>query len=592
MPKDDTPGSTSPADLRLEYVALSEVLAWPGNPKAHDLADIRASVREFGFNDPVALDENTGRLVEGHGRTTALREMRDQGETPPANITTSETGEWLVPVIRGLRFRDEHQAAAYLLRHNRTAEAGGWNPADLAAFLQELEGTDAFDTTGFDKNDLAALLADVEQGTTSANVNRGKQNTPDDKRNTQPALLTTHATDANTPAPDIDHAEQLREKWNTQTGQLWQIPSRTVPGRAHRLICGDSTDADTLARLMNGEKAPLLHADPPYGMGKEAEGVANDNLYGRKLDAFQMSWWRTIRPHLTDNASAYIWGNAEDLWRFWYVGGLADSETLSFKNEIVWDKVTAPGMNSADMRNYANSTERCLFFMLGMQRANNNQDDYYEGWEPLRAYLAEQVAIMEWKPRDILRMCGVHMYGHWFTKSQWVLIPENHYRTLQHAAGGRAFLRPYTELKDGREGAAQGYRSILAEFRATRSYFDNTHENITETWIYDRVLGSDRWHHATPKPVALIARIIRSSCPPDALVLEPFIGSGTTMASAEQSGRICYGLELEPRFVAVTLQRLAELGLEPYLHQGDETPASVSRETNNPGNLAEYLAAK
>ena len=73
---------------------------------------------------------------------------------------------------------------------------------------------------------------------------------------------------------------------------------------------------------MAGAKAVLCHADPPYGMGKEREGVANDNLYGEKLDAFQMAWWSVARAHLEDNASVYIWGNAEDLWRLWYVGGL------------------------------------------------------------------------------------------------------------------------------------------------------------------------------------------------------------------------------------------------------------------------------
>jgi hypothetical protein len=60
-------------------------------------------------------------------------------------------------------------------------------------------------------------------------------------------------------------------------------------------------------------------------MGKENDGVMNDNLYGGKLDAFLMECWRACRPALKANASAYIWGNAESLWRLWYRGGLADS---------------------------------------------------------------------------------------------------------------------------------------------------------------------------------------------------------------------------------------------------------------------------
>jgi DNA modification methylase len=71
-------------------------------------------------------------------------------------------------------------------------------------------------------------------------------------------------------------------------------------------------------------------------MGKEAEGIANDNLYRENLDAFQMQWWKACRSAIEDNGSAYIWGNAEDLWRLWYVGGLKASERLTFRNEIVW----------------------------------------------------------------------------------------------------------------------------------------------------------------------------------------------------------------------------------------------------------------
>ena len=60
-------------------------------------------------------------------------------------------------------------------------------------------------------------------------------------------------------------------------------------------------------------------------MGKEKDGVENDNLYADKLDAFQMDWWAGFRPFIENNGSVYIWGNAPDLWRLWYKGGLADS---------------------------------------------------------------------------------------------------------------------------------------------------------------------------------------------------------------------------------------------------------------------------
>lgn len=67
--------------------------------------------------------------------------------------------------------------------------------------------------------------------------------------------------------PQIDRAEELREKWGVETGQLWQIGE-------HRLICGDCTDAAVVARVMGGEKAQAVVTDPPYGQNQK--GVTND----------------------------------------------------------------------------------------------------------------------------------------------------------------------------------------------------------------------------------------------------------------------------------------------------------------------------
>ena len=117
-----------------------------------------------------------------------------------------------------------------------------------------------------------------------------------------------------------------------------------------------------MAHLTGGRRAVLLHADPPYGMGKQADGVLGDNVYGAELDAFQLRWWDAWRPHLEDNASAYVWGNAPDLWRLWYASGLRDRETLTLRNEVVWDKVNIPGMASAGLTQYPEASERCLFF--------------------------------------------------------------------------------------------------------------------------------------------------------------------------------------------------------------------------------------
>ena len=162
---------------------------------------------------------------------------------------------------------------------------------------------------------------------------------------------------------------------------------------------------------MQGQYAILCHADPPYGMGKEAEGIANDNLYASKLDAFQMRWWQACRASLADNASVYIWGNAEDLWRLWYQGGLQASERMTFRNELVWDKGDAGAggishQGAEGFRCYPGATERCLFFMLGEQGFNTNADNYWEGWEPIRLYLETERKKMGWDVPTMKRLVG------------------------------------------------------------------------------------------------------------------------------------------------------------------------------------------
>ena len=175
---------------------------------------------------------------------------------------------------------------------------------------------------------------------------------------------------------DEDGVPDAPEKPVSVLGDIWQLGD-------HRVMCGDSTMIGDIDKLTSGEKAQLLHADPPYGMGKASDGVANDNIYGEELDKFQMDWWSAFRPSLADNASAYIWGNAPDLWRLWYRGGLADSERLEMRNEIVWDKKCIPGMASPLITQFPETTERSLFFQIGEQFLGHvNSDDFPEDWEP------------------------------------------------------------------------------------------------------------------------------------------------------------------------------------------------------------------
>jgi len=194
--------------------------------------------------------------------------------------------------------------------------------------------------------------------------------------------------------------------------------------------------------------------------------------------------------------------------------------------------------------------------MIGEQGFNENADDYWEGWEPIRLYLEQERLRMGWDVPTMKRIVGHSDLSrdHWTSKSQWAFPTREVYEALQRGAKAQGFKREYDDLKQ--------------EFYATRASFDNTHDNMTDAWRFQRVGGDDRWEHETPKPVEMVQRVVKSSAPKGKAILDPFLGSGTTMVAAEQLGRICYGMEIEPKYVAVALERMAAMGLEPRLTNG------------------------
>ena len=135
------------------------------------------------------------------------------------------------------------------------------------------------------------------------------------------------------------------------------------------------------------------------------------------------------------------------------------------------------------------------------------------------------------------------MYSHWFTKSQFTLIPREHYLKLQKEYDG--FRKEYDELRK--------------EYDELRAYFDNTHETyMTEVWDFETTTGEERESaggHATPKPIALCTRAIKSSSRENENVLDVFGGSGSTLIACEQNNRNAYLMELEPKWVDVIIQR-------------------------------------
>jgi DNA modification methylase len=203
----------------------------------------------------------------------------------------------------------------------------------------------------------------------------------------------------------------------------------------HRLLCGDSTDSDAVARLMNGEKADMVFTDPPYGID-----------------------WNT------------------DYTRF--TGGLIPSENKY--NKIHDDE------KAFDPSFFLATHENCLFF-------------------------------------------GANCFSDKLPKGNWIVWDKRF-------ENGKAFLADAEVAWYNGSGAVY----IIAE----------THQGF--------VSSDKKRFHPTQKPIKLLEKIFEKINAPN-LLLDPYLGSGSTMVAAHQLKRKCYGMELEPKYCAVIIDRMRKL---------------------------------
>ena len=493
-----TTDALPPLSWTIETIRLGDIIPNPNNPKTSDEGTrerLRDSVDTLGVFETLAIDADGKSSLDGHQRLSEW--------------LTHKGPDFVVDVKRANRpLTDEEKKK--LILYSGSGTQGQWDRALLLSGFEpdELRDFGAFDLSDFDVKVL-----------------------------TKPKKTT-----------DPDAVPKIEGQTITQRGDVWVLG-------AHRVMCGDSTSPDDMARLVGDDVVELLHADPPYGMGKQIDGVQNDNLYNAKLDKFQWSWWETCRAFMRENASAYIWGNPEPLWRLWFTRLQPSEELICVRNHITWDKKSIPGMKSDLMTGYPIASEHCLFIQLGQQFTGNiNTDDFPEEWAPFHKYMAEQAEKLKITPKQVHEITGVQMFGHWFTRSQFTLIPEKHHNALKDHFGG--FPTPYEELKAewiiARQVVSDNHNDNI---KRIRSYFDNGHEIMRDVWEYARVFGEDRHGHATPKPVDMMARIMKSSLAKDALCLEPFGGSGSTMMAGEVTARRVYSMELSPQYVDVMVRR-------------------------------------
>lgn len=333
----------------------------------------------------------------------------------------------------------------------------------------------------------------------------------------------------------------------------------------HRLMCGDSTDWNTIETLMGGEKANLVFTDPPYGMKKEKDGVANDNLNFENLLKFNKKWIPLSLNALTDTGSWYCWGLDQPLMDIYEhilkpLMKRHDENKITFRNLLTWDKGSGQGQLSEFTRMYATADEKCLFVMKGRQDYGITKDDYWEGFEPLRQKFDKERKKTGLTTEQLVKLAGASSITHWWAKSQWCFPSKERYQALQialrNAGENEGFRQEYEDFR-------QEYERIRNEWYKTRAYFNNTHDNMNNVWHFPRVnAGTAEYRsvggHATPKPIKVCERAIKTSSRTNDIVLDLFGGSGSTLIACERLGRRCYMMELEPRWCDVIIRRWEE----------------------------------
>jgi DNA modification methylase len=380
---------------RFEKVNIDRLVPYARNARTHSkeqILQLRASLREFGFVNPVIVDKDLN-VIAGHGRILAAKE---EGITE-------------VPCVFAEHLT-EAQKRAYIIADNRLALNAGWDAEMLSVELADLQAAD-FDVSllGFDDAELNKLLG-------------GAEDVKED---------------------DFDVEGELAKPAISKAGDLWLLGQ-------HRLVCGDSTKAETFSLLMDGKIANLVVTDPPYNVNYEgtAGKIKNDNMADQKFYQFLLEAFTLTEKAMAKDASIYVFH--------------ADTEGLNFRK---------------------------AFFEAGF---------YLSG-------------TCIWKKQSLVLGRSPYQWQHEPILFGW------------KKAGKHAW---YSDRK----------QSTIWEFDKPRKNTD----------------------HPTMKPVPLVAYPILNSSMTGCIVLDPFGGSGSTLIACDQTGRICYTVELDEKFCDVIVNRYIE----------------------------------
>jgi DNA modification methylase len=417
---------TATAPIEIQIWPIDRLILYARNPRKNDAVVDRmcSSIREFGFKIPV-LARSDGEVVDGHLRIKAARKLRID------EIPVILCDEWT-----------QAQVKAFRLMVNRSVNWASWDDELLALELQELGDAD-FDLslTGFDPGEIDTLLVDPEV---------------DEKANAAPPL----------PEDPV-----------SRPGDLWLCGT-------HRVLCGDATKPEDVARLLGDREPLLMVTDPPYGIELDSE-------------------WR-------DRAGLSGCGTAE------------------------------PSYMKQRTEGHTQTT------ISGDTRA-----DWSEAFELVSSLQVGYVWHASVFTREVLN--GLLRIG--FTYPQQIIWNK-----------GRTVLT--------RTHYWYQHEPCWYVRKPKAPWYGKAGENST---VWDSASpkfimgGSDeqKFDHPTQKPVELMRRPIQNHTKRGELVYEPFLGSGTTLAAAELTERVCCGMELDPKYVDVIVQRWQGLASKKATLEGD-----------------------
>jgi site-specific DNA-methyltransferase (adenine-specific) len=411
---------------------------------------VQASLRELGWIGVVVENKRTGRLIDGHERVwQALQQNED---VPYIEVDLTEDEERLaLAVFDPITNMAETDAAILddLLREVNTGEAA------LQALLGELaEG--------------AGLYGEKPTGDTE---------------------------------PQIDRAEELRAKWNTAPGQLWQLDE-------HKLICGDCTDPATVARVMGGDKINLAFTSPPY-----AEQRDYDQSSGFKPipPSEYVGWFAlvsgNVKTHLANDGSWFIniKPAAKELDTELYVFDLVLAHARQwgwhFVTEFCWER---NGIPKQVVRRFKNQFEPIYQFAVGNFKIRPDAVRHKSDNVP--------------KAR-----------GKGAGNTSWA----------RHQGGESIFM-------SGMQGTP-GFEWFGDNVGAGMAYPGNRLPTFAST--------HEATGHAAAFPVGLPQWFVQAYTDTSDIVYDPFMGSGSTLLAAENTNRKARGCELSPLYFATILER-------------------------------------